>query len=140
VFPAGTARLLRLLPGTRLAYSAADDGLVGRQSWRCHNAGDLPSRLLPGLVPGGTLLVGPPDEFLGLGEPVEGFLDEVVLLHQQTANVRQRSVDPSKSLVGDVQALDGLDGLDKLLLADGQLLLGQGANLVLNVQLLLLDG
>ena len=119
VLSAGTARVLRPLPGTRLAYLAADDGLV----------------------PGGTLLVGPPEEFLGLGrKPVEGFLDEGVVLHQQPGNVRQRSVDPSKSLVGDAQTLDGLHGLDKLLLADGQLLLGQGANLVLNVPLLLLDG
>jgi hypothetical protein len=111
--------VLRPLPGTRLAYLAADDGPV----------------------PGGTLLVGPPEEFLRLGrKPVEGFLDEGVLLHQQPGNVRQRSVDPGRSLVGDAQGLDSLRGLDKLLLAGGQLLLGQGAKLVLKVQLLLLDG
>src|SRR5262249_33732606 len=46
VFPAGTARVLRFLPGTRLAYCAADDGLAGRLSWRWHSAGDLPDQLL----------------------------------------------------------------------------------------------
>src|SRR5262249_44011083 len=79
VFSAGPARVLRLLLGTRLADFAADDGLVGRLSWRWHSAGDLPAQLLPVLVSGGTLLVGPPDEFLGLDhKPVEGFLDEGV--------------------------------------------------------------
>jgi hypothetical protein len=66
VLPAETARVLRFLPGTRLAYIAAEDGLVGRLTWRWHSAGDLPAQLLPGLVPGGMLLVGrPPDALLG---------------------------------------------------------------------------
>jgi hypothetical protein len=78
--------------------------MIGRPRWRWHSAGDLPARLLPGLVLGGAPLVGrPPDEFLGLGrQPVEGLLDEGVVPHHQPGDVRQRSDDPSKSLVGDV--------------------------------------